>query len=163
MNLLDRIETEVGKHMKRIAEAAGSQNLAALQHLTKEAGELQEMKTQVVAIEQRLARMGNGSSSLDPSKLRWLRELPVMVTQGMINQNLLTLTDHVNRGAIRPGEVMTIETSTGRKFSTELLASGNKLRERGEIGRFYKDAAIRPQNVVILREVTPGSWSLTKA
>ena len=55
--------------------------------------------------------------------------------QGMINQNLLTLTEHINRGTIRVGETMDIETVPGgERFTTKVLPTGNKLQEREDNG-----------------------------
>ena len=53
-----------------------------------------------------------------------LRKLPVEVTQGMIKQNLLTLTEHVKRGRIRVGEDLIVETQpSGERFRTRAYAS----------------------------------------
>lgn len=93
-----------------------------------------------------------------------LRELPIEVTQGMINQNLLTLTNHVKRGRIRTGEDLTIETDpSGERFTTELLTNGNKLQERGAIGRFYREAHVQAGDFVVLTEIAPKKWALKKA
>ena len=93
-----------------------------------------------------------------------LRELPVEVSQGMINQNLLTLTDHVKRGRIRVGEEMLIEAlPSGERFRTDLVVNGNKLRERGAIGRFYREAGVHDGEFVVLTETAPQRWTLRKA
>jgi hypothetical protein len=109
--------------------------------------------------------MKNGSQSVAAHSENGggIRELVIDVTQGMINQNLLTLSPHMRRGIIRSGEKLSIEAlPSGDRFETELLASGNKLRERGRIAKFYRDAAVRAGDLVVLREVTPGHWQLKK-
>ena len=80
----------------------------------------------------------------------------------MIRQNLLTLTDAVKRGAIGVGDKLTVETPNGEQFETILLETGNKLRARGKIAKFYRDFNVRAGDVVLLREITPGRWRLQK-
>ncbi len=94
--------------------------------------------------------MSNGSKEAK------LRELPVEVTTGMIRQNLLTLTKHLKQRRIRIGEELTIEAQpSGERFRTALLEKGNKLRERGAITRFYRDAGVHPGDFVVPRKLGP--------
>ncbi|MSU50770.1 MAG: DNA sulfur modification protein DndB [Opitutus sp.] len=93
-----------------------------------------------------------------------LRKLPVEVTQGMIRQNLLTLTEHVNGGRIRVGEDLIVEAQpSGERFRTDVVDSGNRLRERGAIGRFYREAGVHDGEFVVLTETAPQRWTLRKA
>lgn len=93
-----------------------------------------------------------------------LRKLEVEVTQCMIKQNLLTLTDHVKRGRIRVGEDLIVETQpSGERFRTDLVENGNRLRERGAIGRFYREAGVHEGEFVVLTETAPQRWTLNKA
>ena len=72
----------------------------------------------------------------------------------MIRQRLLLLTKHVNHGRISVGEKLEIEVpASGEKFTTELLPD-YKLRERGAIGRFYRDANINEGDIAVLIENT---------
>jgi hypothetical protein len=164
--LTDEIEHAITETMQEISSAAQRRDLNVLEHLTKKASELRAMKEQVAAIENRVRAMKNGTHvvSAHAGNSGAIRELVVEVTQGMINQNLLTLSEHMRRGIIRSGEKLNIEAQpSGDRFETELLASGNKLRERGRIARFYRDAGVRAGDCVVLREVTPGHWQLKKA
>lgn len=90
------------------------------------------------------------------------RRIRTSITQGEINQNLLTLTDARKRGLIRMGEQFRIRLPDGQEFETELVQPGNKLRERGRIREFYEQQRIKPGDHVILEEVSPGTWTLTK-
>jgi len=82
----------------------------------------------------------------------------------MIRQNLLTLTPHVKRGRIKIGEELIIEVApSGERFVTRLLRIGNKLRARGEIAHFYRTAGVKGGDYVVLTEISPGKWTLTKA
>ena len=93
-----------------------------------------------------------------------LRKLPVEVTQGMIKQNLLTLTEHVKRGRIRVGEDLNVEAQpSGERFRTDLVENGNRLRERGAIGRFYREAGVHDGEFVVLTETASQRWTLRKA
>jgi hypothetical protein len=162
--LTESIEKAIDDCMGQISQAADRKDLNVLEHLTQKASELRAMEDQVAAIENRLRSLGNGSELPDtPARSGAIRELAIDVTQGMINQNLLTLTDHIKRGMLRPGEKLNVETvPTGDCFETELLASGNKLKERGKIGKFYREVGVHAGDVVVLREITPGIWQLAK-
>jgi hypothetical protein len=100
-----------------------------------------------------------GDSTMDPKSS--LREFSIEITKGMINQSLLTLTQPKKLGLIEHGEKMTIKTPVGNEFSTEVLAIGNRLKERGRIGAFYEHAKVEPQDRVILKETKPGYWRLS--
>lgn len=90
------------------------------------------------------------------------RRIRTSITQGEINQNLLTLTDARKRGLIGMGEQFRIRLPDGQEFETELAQPGNKLRERGRIREFYEQQKIKPGDHVILEEVSSGTWTLTK-
>jgi hypothetical protein len=116
---------------------------------------------------------GNGSAELihknpashtyDSPRREGNRTIEIQVTQGMINQNLLTLTDHVHRGIVRIGEEFTVESEpSGEVFKTELLENGNKFRERGAIARFYEAAHVHAGDCITLAETSPRRWKLRK-
>lgn len=152
--------------MSKITKAAASQNLTELEVLTKRASELKQMKEQIASIQHRLIGFAgddetkiqsNGHSTLTQ------RELFIEVSQGMINQNLLTLTESLKRGQIRIGEELIIEAlPSGERFKTVVMTNGNKLQERSAIGKFYRKAGIQAGDTVVLREVSRGSWQLLK-
>jgi hypothetical protein len=165
MNLsTNKIEEAITAVMKQIPAAAERQDLTSLESLTKKATELQSMKHQILAIETRFQQLMNGSqiAPIEESKGSGIRELVVKVTQGMINQNLLTLTDGIDQGIVRIGEKFIIELPSGERFQTELLPTGNKLRERGKIRQFYQDENVQAGESVLLTEITPGRWQLKK-
>ena len=155
--------------MTQIAEAASSQDIPAVQRLSKKAAELKDLKDQAAAIQQRLSKLSDEDSRKDPPTSNnglsgSIRELPIRVTEGMIRQNLLTLSLHIKRGKIKLGEELTIEAlPSGDRFRTILLDKGNKLRERGRIAQFYRDAHVKGGDYVVLNEVSPGRWTLKKA
>ena len=162
--LTEKIERATTDMMRQITAAAQRKDLNVLEHLTKEATELRAMSDQIAAIERRFESLMNGSPKADIHKVaRGIREFAIDVSQGMINQNLLTLTEQVKRGMIHIGERLMIETvPSGDRFETDLIASGNKLRERGKIAKFYRDAGVRAGDVVTLTELSPGVWQLKK-
>jgi len=89
------------------------------------------------------------------------RRLTIQVSDGSLRQNLLPLAEYVNSGAIRIGELLEIVTSAGDRFVTDVVEQGKKLRARGEIREFYRKAAVRPDDVVILEEGEGGVWRLS--
>jgi hypothetical protein len=161
----DEIEAELAKTIQQISAAAGRRDLNAVEQATKKAAELTAIKDQYEASKSRVRTLKNGSqpSGAFVRTPGAIRELAVDVTQGMITQNLLTLTESVKRGKIRIGERLSIEALPSRdRFQTELLASGKKLQERGKIAKFYRDAGVHAGDVVLLIERTPGQWQLEK-
>jgi hypothetical protein len=165
----DELDKHIMNVMAQISEAASKHDLAAIQQLTRKAAELQELKQQMAAIQQRIASLrGESAGSSVPAatvvKSGGIRELPIEVTDGMIRQNLLTLTPHIKSRKIKVGEELIIEAlPSGDRFKTELVDKGNKLRARGEIARFYRDAKVKGGDYVLLTEVEPGRWTLKKA
>jgi hypothetical protein len=152
---IDQALTDV---FRQVSEAADRKDLNILPGLTKKLSELEATKNRL-----RSLRNGPGTSAPTPQTSGGGRELIVEVSEGMINQNLLTLTPHVKRNTIKVGEALDIEPlPSGDRFQTELLASGNKLRERGRIARFYRDAGVRAGDSVVLSEIAPGHWRLKR-
>lgn len=89
-----------------------------------------------------------------------LRTFIIEVSQGMLNQNLLTLTDAKRAGHVKVGEKFSIKLPDGTAFDTDLCDPGNKLRERGLIRHFYEQSRVGPGDSVILKEETSGTWRL---
>lgn len=91
-----------------------------------------------------------------------LRELSVQITQGMINQSLLTLTEPIKRGLIELGDEFIVELPDGSSFDTKLDSPGNRLKERGRIKFFYENWKIKAGDTVSLIENEQGKWSLKR-
>ena len=169
MNINDiptTINNLMDQTMSKITKAAASQNLTELEALTNRASELKRMKEQIAAIQHRLIGFaGNSEIKIQSNGHSNLaqRELLIEVSQGMINQNLLTLTEPLKRGQIRIGEELIIEAlPSGERFKTVVMTNGNKLQERGAIGKFYREAGVHAGDFVLLREISRGSWQLVK-
>lgn len=166
---------ELKKHISaaygQIIEAAKQCNLAKIQTLARSVAELEDLKQQHENIQQRLANLASGVTVATASTTKEqpltngkIRELPIEVTDGMIRQNLLTLTPHVKRGRIKVGEELTIQAiPSGERFTTRLMRIGNKLRARGEIAHFYRSAGVKGGDYVVLTQITHRNWTLTKA
>jgi hypothetical protein len=160
------INNLMAQTMSKITKAAATQNLADLEVLTKQASELKQMKEQIASIQHRLISFaGNDEIKIQSNGHSALaqRELFIEVSQGMINQNLLTLTEPLKRGQIRIGEELIIEAlPSGEKFKTVVMSNGNKLQERGAIGKFYRKIGVQAGDIVVLREISRGSWQLLR-
>jgi hypothetical protein len=165
----NELDGHIKNVMAQIAEAASKQDLVAIQHLTRKASELQEMKEQMAAIQQRIVSLNGESDNIQPKTATQpvngrIRQLPIEVTDGMIRQNLLTLAPHVRSGKIKVGEELIIEAlPSGQRFQTVLLEQGKKLQARSEIASFYRDAKVKGNDYVLLTEIAPGHWTLKKA
>lgn len=170
MKTLTDIDRLLEETMRGISTAAEKRNLAGITALTKRASELELMRKTISGIEERLkgfcmpAEQSSEQKPVGIEPKEVLRTLPIEVSQGMINQNLLTLTEHVKRGKIQVGEELLVETiPSEERFLTELVRNGNKLRERGGIARFYRDAGVRSGDFVVLFETKSRRWKLRKA
>jgi len=148
----------------RIHKAAEQGDWNTWERLTKLSLGLKELMDRALPIEREYLAILNVSQPGAHSQTQnTLRQLEIPVTQGMINQNLLPLTDAVKHGLLRTGESFDIEARpSGDRFQTVLLHSGNKLQERGKIGKFYRDAGVKAGDVVLLIEISPGHWQLRK-
>jgi hypothetical protein len=167
----DELNQHIVSGYGQIIEAAKNHDLAAVQRYSRRVAELEDLKHQHQSVQQRLATLsskdGSAASPIVNGQMQTngkSRELPIEVTEGMIRQNLLTLTPHVKRGKIMTGEDLAIEAlPSGERFTTVLLQNGNKLRARGEIAQFYRDARVKSGDYVVLTEISPRHWTLTKA
>jgi hypothetical protein len=149
----------------KIAEAAKTHRVVELRQLVPKLTHALDLEQEERSVKSRLQTLrenvanqtGNDESS------RSIRRLIVHVTQGMINQNLLTLSDQIRKGWIRIGDTMHIKAlPSGDEFETVVLATGNKLQERGKIGRFYKDAHVKVGDVVELLHLGNHHWQLKR-
>jgi len=160
------IDALMSETMSKIAEAASKQNLTELEALTKRASELRQMKEQIASIQHRLISFTDKDEkplSASTQTTYGQRQLLIEVTQGMINQNLLTVTEPLKRGQIRIGEELIIEAMpSGERFKTVVMGSGNKLQERGCVGKFYRQAGVKSGDYIMLREISRGQWQLSK-
>jgi len=162
----NELDKHITKVMAQITEAASKQDLVNIQRLSRKAAELHELKEQMAALDQRIASLNEDSAqtAMKEQPNGKLRELPVEVTDGDIRQNLLKLTPHVKRGKIKVGEELIIETlPSGERFQTVVSEKGNKLRARGEVALFYREAKVKAGDYVLLTEIAPGRWTLKKA
>jgi uncharacterized protein (DUF3084 family) len=190
MDLIERIEHQLESAMGAVKTAAERCDVRALQQLSRLSQRLKDLKDRAIAVDQELRALENETSSALPSDGELngeiasqpghqtnatgaegptvsigsnARRMVIEVTQGMINQNLLTLTEHVKAGRIRTGLEMKIEARpSGELFCTDLLSEGNRLRERGAIARFYRDARVHAGDRVVLFEQAPNRWTLEK-
>jgi hypothetical protein len=160
---IEEIRTKLEETMHQIRAAP---NLATAASLVRRATEYENAIKTLVSVEQRLRDLeplrqiatapSNGEGKL--------RELPVEITGGARREHYLALTKHIKSGRVQIGEDFIIETEpSGERFRTELLAKGNKLRERGAIGRFFDDAGVHEGDFVVLVETAPKRWTLKKA
>jgi hypothetical protein len=165
---INRLDKTLNDIYAQLSDAAKRHDLRKVGQLAVRAAQIEDLKRQFALMEQRITALCSaddpGTSPPSTNSESGLRQLPTVVTAGMIRQNLLTLSPHVKRGKIKPGEQLIIEAlPSGGKFQTELLAQGNRLRARGEIAQFYRDANVKDGDHVLLMEVTPGNWTLSKA
>jgi hypothetical protein len=162
--MMKTIDGLIAKTWDDLKEAAHEKNSAALNSLNGRMAELGKMKKDLQTIIARLQEMSATSKPGHGRTESGLRKIRIRVTQGMINQNLLTLTEALKSGIVRTKETFTITTLPNqRRFETFLERVGNKLRARGAIGRFYEAADIQDGDIVELIETESGKWQLRAA
>ena len=89
------------------------------------------------------------------------RKLIIEVSNGMRKQSLLTLSSARKSGLVRVGEEFVITPSPANtSFKTELVYPGNRLKERGQIRKFYEANKIKCGDSVVLEEKEPGKLVL---
>ncbi|MCC6414843.1 MAG: hypothetical protein IT582_02915 [Opitutaceae bacterium] len=101
-----------------------------------------------------------GIDSIGHKNPAGLREIEINVSQGMLNISALSLTPAVKAGTVKLGEQMIITLPDDNTFTTTVSSPGNRLAERGMIGRFFEQEKIEPYSVVYLEETKRGHWLL---
>jgi hypothetical protein len=91
------------------------------------------------------------------------RQIRVRVTQGMINQNMITMSEARKKGLILLSEKMTIMPIPAAKlFETEVCNPGVKLKARSAVKHFFESAGVKAGDFIVLDEVDRNSWKLYK-
>jgi hypothetical protein len=170
MNIEQRINTVITLAMEKITFAASKQNTFEISRYSKVAEASEQLKKKLQGIKDTLESLEadlKPNQRTEPDKTRLtdknLRHFRIRVSQGMINQNLLTFTPQVKYRELSIGEVLRIETSEGGLFKSEIISQGNKLRERGHVREFYEKARIKADDFVELIERRPSEWYLRPA
>lgn len=118
-----------------------------LSHLKKELADISDAIYGPEDIEDQADRLG-------------LRTIRVRLSEGMINQNLLTLTTARKRGVVKKWEKMEIHPEGAEAFTTDIVSPGNRLRERSRIKEFYLKKKASAGDTIILVETAEGVWSM---
>jgi len=131
----------------------------ALQAVEKQIESLASSEAVLVQISESVAGLEPGR---EQKTERGLRRIIIEISEGMVNQSLLSLTAARKRKTVSLGERLKIVLPDGTRFESEIVEPGNRLRERGLIRAFFQSAKVRPGEEVVLEEVTPGEWTLKK-
>ena len=90
--------------------------------------------------------------------------IQIAISGGAIRQSYLSVTRALQKGAMtKPGPVTIRIPKTGAEFQTEIVRQGNLLRERAKIGKFYAAAEVAEGDYVVLIQVGPDTWELSKS
>jgi hypothetical protein len=165
--LVERVDELKGLILEQIRDQAGrGDDTSWLTALAKAAERLDEHKRAIQDFEKDYWEFSRNilgwESGSETRNERKLRQIQIELTQGMIRQNLLSLTTARKRGFVRLGEKFKVTLPDGREFETDLCEPGNKFRERGAIREFYGQINAKDGDVILLRELQPGCWSLAK-
>jgi hypothetical protein len=88
------------------------------------------------------------------------RPLRIEVSEGMIRQNLLTLTKGVKRGLMKVREEIQIRLPNGELLKSRIMPPGNRLQERGGIRRLYLEYNVKAGDSILLFKQESGEWKM---
>ncbi|HQL20236.1 MAG TPA: hypothetical protein PLY49_00625 [Opitutaceae bacterium] len=127
-----------------------------------------KMTEELVALEQKLTieghfeldsdDSGSGAVSVTAVKAPVDQVFRILITKGMLNQNLFTLTKLVKRGVVRVGDNIELLLPCGDRLISKLLAPGNRLQERGRVRSFYEQEKARAGDFICMAKEASGGW-----
>jgi hypothetical protein len=81
----------------------------------------------------------------------------------MIRNSMLTLTDAKKQGIVSVGERFELHFPHGSTVNTDLVLTGNRLRERKAFRVLYEAEKAKSSDVIVLKErkEDPGTWDLS--
>lgn len=145
---------------KGVADAQRARNARLIQQWALHGEEVDKLNEAAKKLRDEIERLENRRALQTPDSGNCV---VFQITQGDINQNLLKITEILRAKLIPPeGVEFEVETSTGKRFKTDALHKTLKLRERGEIGRFYKMSGVKAGDSVIWKELSPKKFYLAK-
>jgi hypothetical protein len=89
------------------------------------------------------------------------RRMQVEITQGMLNQKYISLTEARKRGLVEIGEKFRIDAGSGSVVETVLINPGNKFQNRSFVQEFFERNQARVGDSVELTEVKRGVWRIS--
>jgi len=103
---------------------------------------------------------GKNESEDDAYREKGLRVIRTEVTQGMINQSIMSLTKGVQKGMLKLNEEMVVTLPDPEKttFTTQVTEPGNKLKDRKHVRIFYEENKVTSGDVAVFRESESGRW-----
>lgn len=89
------------------------------------------------------------------------RRMQIEITQGMINQKYISLTEAKKRGLVEIGEKFRIDAGSGSVVETILINPGNKFQNRSFVQEFFDKSQARVGDLLELTEVQKGAWRMS--
>jgi len=89
------------------------------------------------------------------------RPIIITITDGMLRQHLLTLTKAIKTKRMSIGQRITLLLPNEEKFSSVILAQGNRLQERSLVRKFYIENKIKSGDLLQLHDVETDTWRIT--
>lgn len=134
--------------------------------LAKSHAILKQKQEQIYAIKDEISAVADvlgvydGDQSYRGSEGRVIR---VKLTSSMIRNSMLTLTDAKKQGIVSVGERFELHFPHGSTVNTDLVLTGNRLRERKAFRVLYEAEKAKSSDVIVLKErkEDPGTWDLS--
>ena len=148
MKEIEDLERSVWELIKRSTE---TKDLKMLARLNPIAQDIDRIKKEIDKIKQTINSIEGG----EKDEVDEIKMVSWEITKGAIEYDYLSITKPKKARLIpADGTEFEIETSEGQVFRTEIIQPG-RLRERGEIKKFYKMANIKPGDKVVWQEIIP--------
>jgi hypothetical protein len=100
-----------------------------------------------------------GSNAAPQSSNR--RPIIIPVTDGMLRQNLFTLTKAVKTKRMSVGQKITLILPDETQLTSTILAPGNRLQERSLIRKFYTENSVKAGDILQLHDVDADTWRVS--
>jgi hypothetical protein len=104
--------------------------------------------------------IGGGDEEATQDNKDKLRHFTIMVTEGMLRNHMLTLTNAKQRGLIAEGEQFILTPKDGETITTTLVQPGNRLQARKAIWQFYERFSVKAGERIVMEEHQAGEWNL---
>lgn len=90
-----------------------------------------------------------------------LREIRVEITQGMINQKYISLTEAKKAGLVEVGDRFRIDIGEGIEVETNLINPGNKFQNRSFVQSFFEKNGVKAGDYIQLAEREDKTWEMS--
>ncbi len=142
----------VGGLSEQIKKSAGEKDFNAVATFTKAAGTISSLAKTLSDEQARFNLVSPKGKN---------KSFTVFITPGALKYSYLSVTEGMSVGMLSAGQVIQIKLPDGQQFTTKVMQA-NRLQNRKDVAKFFKSESVKPGDPVLMTEIQPGMWSLTK-